>query len=275
MLRKSTVLSLVVFLVISGAAIISMHHYIEKRKVNAPETLSNENIPKSVAIIMDGNGRWAKNRNLGINEGHRKGAETLEKILEHAEKIGIESLTIYTFSTENWERSKEEVGYILSLVDSYLDRYQDKFEEKNIRFKVIGDIDKLDQNTIAKIRELEKKTAENNSLFLNVAFSYGGRAEIVDAAKNIARDVKSNRLSIDDINEDMFKKYLYNPDIIYPDFVIRTGAQLRISNFLLWEISYSELYFTNVLWPDFDEKCLDAAIEEFKNRKRTYGKRKI
>ncbi|MDR2777338.1 MAG: di-trans,poly-cis-decaprenylcistransferase [Rickettsiales bacterium] len=229
--------------------------------------------PESVAIIMDGNGRWANSRNLDISQGHRKGAETLEKITEYAEKIGIRSLTLYTFSTENWNRSEKEVGYILELVRSYLDGYLDKLVENNVRLRVIGDLDRLDQSMRTKIEELERKTAKHDGLFLNIAFSYGGRAEIVNAAKNIALDVKSGRLRTDDINEDTFKNYLYNPDIVYPDLVIRTGGYLRLSNFLLWEISYSELYFTDVLWPDFDEKCLDLAVEEFKNRKRTYGRR--
>ncbi|MDR1494799.1 MAG: di-trans,poly-cis-decaprenylcistransferase [Rickettsiales bacterium] len=234
---------------------------------------SGGNFPESIAIIMDGNGRWAKKRNLDVNHGHKKGAETLEKILEHARKAGVKSLTFYTFSTENWGRSEEEVGYILALVSFYLDNYLDRLAENNVRLKIIGDLERLDQGTRKKIHDLEEKTANNNGLSLNIAFSYGGRAEIVNAAKNIALDVKSGKLQVGDIDEELFKRYLYNPDIVYPDLVIRTGSYLRISNFLLWEISYSELYFTDVLWPDFDEKCFDLAIEEFKNRKRTYGRR--
>ncbi|MDR3078467.1 MAG: di-trans,poly-cis-decaprenylcistransferase [Rickettsiales bacterium] len=233
----------------------------------------DENFPRSLAIVMDGNGRWAKKRNLTVNMGHRRGAEVLERILEHVQRRGIRSLTLYAFSTENWERSGEEVNYLLGLVDSYLDNYFDRLSEKNVRVKIIGDLGRLSPAMREKIRGLEERTAGGDEMFLNVAFSYGGRAEIVNAAKNIAMDVKSGKLEAGDIDEELFRRYLYSPEMEYPDLVIRTGGYLRLSNFLLWQISYSELYFTNVLWPDFDEKCLDLALEEFKNRKRTYGRR--
>mgnify|MGYP001058863836 CR=1 FL=1 len=230
-------------------------------------------IPTSVAIIMDGNGRWAQKRKLPVSYGHKKGADNLIKILKHAKSIDIKSLTLYAFSTENWKRPKDEVDYILNILNNYLDEKSEIFMKNDIKLKFIGDLTKLDGEVLRKIANLEKET-ENNTLILNIAFSYGGRAEIVNATKNIAVDYKNNKIDINDINEELFKKYLYNPEIIYPDLVIRTGGDMRISNFLLWEISYSELYFTNTLWPDFKEKDFDKAIKNYKKRKRTYGERK-
>jgi undecaprenyl diphosphate synthase len=238
------------------------------------ENLKN-NIPKSVALMLDGNGRWARKRNMDVSFGHRKGVDTLEKVLNRAKDIGIESLTVYAFSTENWKRPASEVNFLLKLIDENIDGYLEKFMTNNVKLRVMGDLDRLDENLRVKIRAAEEKTANNDGLFLNIALSYGGRAEIVNAAKNISADVKSGKLAIEEINEDVFKKYLYNPDIIYPDLLIRTGGDLRISNFLLWEISYSELYFTDVLWPDFNEKKFDAAIKDYKKRRRTYGQRQV
>lgn len=235
--------------------------------------VDDDTVPTSVAIIMDGNGRWAQKRKLPISYGHKKGADNLIKILEHAKNIGIKSLTLYAFSTENWKRPKDEVDYILSILNNYLDEKSEIFMKNDIKLKFIGDLTKLDGEVLRKIANLEKET-ENNTLILNIAFSYGGRAEIVNATKNIVVDYKNNKIDINDINEELFKKYLYNPEIIYPDLVIRTGGDMRISNFLLWEISYSELYFTNTLWPDFKEKDFDKAIKNYKKRKRTYGERK-
>jgi undecaprenyl diphosphate synthase len=231
------------------------------------------NFPKSIAIIMDGNGRWAKKRHLPVGEGHRKGMEALERILDHARKIGVKSLTIYAFSLENWQRPKNEVDYIMTLVSSYLDKNVDTLMENNVKLRVIGNLDMVSPEMRSRMLTAEKKTASNSKFFLNIAFSYGGKNEIIDASRNIALDVKNGKLDAEEINETVFKRYLYNPEIIYPDIVIRTGGNLRISNFLLWEISYSELYFTDTLWPDFNEKAFDIAIEDFMKRKRTYGKR--
>lgn len=232
------------------------------------------NFPYNIAIIMDGNGRWAQNRKLSINAGHKEGGKNLLRILKHAKNIGVKSLTLYAFSTENWKRPKAEVDFIMQMFSSYLIENGDKITEDSVNFKVIGDRNGLSKEIILKIDELEAKTQDNNSLFLNIAFNYGGRSEILYAVKNIISDVRNNIINDINIDEDLFKKYLYNPDIIYPDLIIRTGGELRISNFLLWELSYSELYFTDILWPDFNEKALDKAIEDFKKRKRTYGERK-
>lgn len=233
-----------------------------------------ENFPESVAIIMDGNGRWAQKRGFEIRYGHKQGAENLIKILQYSKKIGIKSLTVYAFSTENWKRPKAEVNSIIRLLKFYLEKNKNEFKTNNVKLKVIGCLDGLDKNIVQNIRNIEKETENNDGLYFNVAFGYGGRKEIVDATKKIVKDVKNGILDINDLDENIFKKYLYNEEIIYPDLVIRTGGDLRLSNFLLWEVSYSELYFTDTLWPDFDEKALDLAINNFKHRKRTYGERK-
>lgn len=236
--------------------------------------MNNKNL-KSIAIIMDGNGRWAQRRGFEIRYGHKKGADNLLRIVEHCTKIGIESLTVFAFSTENWKRPTREVNSLMRLLTYYLSKNENSFEKNNIKLKVIGNLfdDKLDKNIVNKILEIEKNT-KNNTFNLNIAFNYGGRQEIVQASKKIANDVKNGIINIEDINEDSFKNYLYNPLIIYPDLLIRTGGDTRISNFLLWEMSYSELYFTDTLWPDFDEEQLDIAINNFNQRVRTYGERK-
>ena len=231
-------------------------------------------LPKSIAIIMDGNGRWAQKRGFEIRYGHKKGVDALIKILDYSKKIGIKSLTVYAFSTENWKRPQREINSIIRLLQFYLRNNEQEFYKNNIKLSVIGDLSKLDKKTIDEIRDIEEKTKNNNDFYFNIAFSYGGRREIVDASKKIAKDFKDGKIDINSLDEDVFKMYLYNPDIIYPDLIIRTGGDIRISNFLLWEMSYSELYFTDTLWPDFDEKALDLAIDNYKHRKRTYGERK-
>ena len=231
-------------------------------------------LPKSIAIIMDGNGRWAQKRGFEIRYGHKKGVDALIKILDYSKKIGIKSLTVYAFSTENWKRPQREINSIIRLLQFYLRNNEQEFYKNNIKLSVIGDLSKLDKKTIDEIRDIEEKTKNNNDFYFNIAFSYGGRREIIDASKKIAKDFKDGKIDINSLDEDVFKMYLYNPDIIYPDLIIRTGGDIRISNFLLWEMSYSELYFTDTLWPDFDEKALDLAIDNYKHRKRTYGERK-
>lgn len=231
-------------------------------------------LPKSIGIIMDGNGRWAQKRGFEIRYGHKKGVDALIKILDYSKKIDIKSLTVYAFSTENWKRPEREVNAIIRLLQFYLKNNEQEFYKSKIKLSVMGDLSKLDKKTVDKIREIEEKTKNNEDFYFNVAFSYGGRREIIDASKKIAKDFKDGKIDINTLDEDVFKTYLYNPDIIYPDLIIRTGGDIRLSNFLLWELSYSELYFTDTLWPDFDEKALDLAIDNYKHRKRTYGERK-
>ncbi|MDR0572210.1 MAG: di-trans,poly-cis-decaprenylcistransferase [Rickettsiales bacterium] len=232
-----------------------------------------ENYPNNIAIILDGNGRWAQKRGLPISLGHKRGAEVLENIVRYCGKIGLRSLTIFIFSTENWKRPVEEVNYLMDLFNNYIDRFLAEKESSNIRTKFIGNFDKLEPKLLDGIRKIEEKTKSNTGLKFDIALSYGGRLEVVDACKKFAKDFKDGKIMLDDLKEDTFKNYLYDSEINYPDLVIRTGGNYRLSNFLLWELSYSELYFTDTLWPDFDENSLMQAIENFQQRKRTFGER--
>jgi undecaprenyl diphosphate synthase len=257
------------------ALLVGTISYIVKEKLALDRSYRKKmtDFPKSIAIIMDGNGRWAQKRNIPIQEGHAAGVKTLEKILTHAQKIGVQSLTLYIFSTENWKRSTEEVHNIFQLLEQYVDNFASELEKNKVRLKILGNLDQLETSLQKKLHNLEIRTASHSKFFLNLAINYGGRREIVDAAKKIALDVQRHKLKIDQIDENSFKRYLYNPDIMYPDLVIRTGNLYRLSNFLLWEMSYSELYFSTALWPDFNEKMLDDIVEEYQRRRRTYGGR--
>ena len=232
-------------------------------------------IPKHLAIIMDGNRRWARENNLTpVSLGHKKGAETLEKITKYCNKIGIKYLTVYAFSTENWKRAKDEVGAIMTILEKYLDRFINSIEPLSVKFRVLGDIEtnSLNDSLRNKIIELQEKTKNNTGLQLNVAFNYGGRAEILRATKLIAKKVKNNELDIEDINEEVFSNHLYTAGQDDPDLVIRTSNELRTSNFLPWQITYSELLFVDKYWPDFTEEDVDNAIEIYNNRNRRIGK---
>lgn len=231
----------------------------------------NNSIPKHVAIIMDGNGTWAKKRGLPRNMGHRKGAKTLVDITKAANELKIEYLTVFAFSTENWSRPKEEVEYLMSLPQTLLSEYKDDMKNDNIKFKVIGSHKGLSLEQIEKIEEAERETANNTGLNLIVAFNYGSQDEIIEASKNIVNDVLKNKLNLQDLTKEKFSEYLYTKDIPAVDLLIRTSGQYRISNFLLWQISYSELYFTKTLWPDFKKKDLEKAILSYKGRDRRFG----
>ena len=221
-------------------------------------------VPDHIAIIMDGNGRWAKKRGLPRTFGHREGAASLRKVITHAAKLGVKYLTVYAFSTENWKRSKEEVSALMFLFKSYIKNEEKNIMENNIRFMVSGRTDNVSPALLKAIRALEEKSKNNTGLTFNIAFNYGGRAEIVDAVNRI---IKSG---VESVDEESFSKYLYR-DIPDPELLIRTSGELRISNFLLWQIAYSEIYITDTLWPDFDEKELEKAIEEFNKRDRRFG----
>ena len=221
-------------------------------------------VPDHIAIIMDGNGRWAKKRGLPRTFGHREGAASLRKVITHAAKLGVKYLTVYAFSTENWKRSKEEVSALMFLFKSYIKNEEKNIMENNIRFMVSGRTDNVSPALLKAIRALEEKSKNNTGLTFNIAFNYGGRAEIVDAVNRI---IKSG---VESVDEESFSKYLYH-DIPDPELLIRTSGELRISNFLLWQIAYSEIYITDTLWPDFGEKELEKAIEEFNKRDRRFG----
>ena len=233
--------------------------------------MANNSIPRHVAIIMDGNGTWAKKRGLPRNMGHRKGAKTLVDITKAANELKIEYLTVFAFITENWSRPKEEVEYLMSLPQTLLSEYKDDMKNDNIKFKVIGSHKGLSLEQIEKIEEAERETANNTGLNLIVAFNYGSQDEIIEASKNIVNDILKNKLNLQDLTKEKFSEYLYTKDIPSVDLLIRTSGQYRISNFLLWQISYSELYFTKTLWPDFKKKDLEKAILSYKGRDRRFG----
>ncbi len=230
----------------------------------------NKNIPKHIAIIMDGNGRWAKKRLLTRKFGHREGAKTLKKITEYCEKIGIENLTVYAFSTENWKRSEKEVNDLMNLLEEYIDKFIAENEDTNLKVKIIGDKTRLSENLQNKIKTIEEISLNHTGISLNLAINYGGRDEIVRATKKMANDIKNEIVHIDSINEETFVNYLDN-DVVDPEILIRTSGEFRLSNFLLWQIAYTEIFIIDKLWPDFTEKDIDDVIEKFKNRERRFG----
>lgn len=221
-------------------------------------------IPSHIAIIMDGNGRWAEKRGLPRTLGHKEGAAALRKIITYAGEIGIKYLTVYAFSTENWKRSKDEIDALMFLFKTYLKNEEKNIMKNNVRFLVSGRKEGVSPSLLKAIKNLEDKSKDNTGLTLNIAFNYGGRAEIIDAVNSILK------LGVDHIDEENFSKYLYN-DIPNPELLIRTSGEFRISNFLLWQIAYSEIYITDALWPDFNEKELDKAIESYNERDRRFG----
>jgi undecaprenyl diphosphate synthase len=229
---------------------------------------------RHVAIIMDGNGRWAKKRNLPRLEGHRKGAEAVKKAIKASQELGIEYLTLYAFSTENWKRSKEEIDGLMNLLEEFINSNLKDLNEQNIRFKTIGRIEEFPETTYKKILEAIESTKNNDKGTLVLALNYGGRAEIIDTAKKLARKALNKDLQIDEITEDLFADNLYDNTIPDPDIMIRTSGEFRLSNFLLWELSYSEIYITDVLWPDFNRDEFLKAVERCRNRERRFGGRK-
>ena len=224
-----------------------------------------------LAIIMDGNGRWAKKNNLPRTAGHYKGVETIRNITIHANKLGIKCLTVYAFSTENWKRSQDEVSYIMSLPKVFVDSYLKELIENNVRLMMIGEKDRLPKETRDILEYAIDKTKNNTGLILNFAVNYGGRDEIIRACKKYALDYKDGKVT--DLDEETFKNYLYTKDLPEVDLLIRTSYELRVSNYLLYQIAYSEFIFTETLWPDFTPEELDKYIEEYENRKRNFGGR--
>lgn len=228
-------------------------------------------VPRHVAIIMDGNGRWAQRRGLARIKGHEQGAESVRAAIRAAKKLGVEYLTLYAFSVQNWIRPQDEVSALMKLLKRYLSEKLYEFHENKIRFRAIGrlhDLPKVVQEEIARVTEETSHYTEGN---LILALSYGGRDELVDAMKAIGHEVKDGTLDPDQIDEDAIKKHLYAPDVPDPDLMIRTSGEMRISNFLLWQLSYAEFYITDVHWPDFREEHFEEAIEAFKQRHRRFG----
>lgn len=224
-------------------------------------------IPKHVAIIMDGNGRWAQKKGLPRRKGHKEGVNTLKKIVKAAGEIGINYLTVYAFSTENWKRPDKEVNFLLNLFENTIKNELDELKEKNVHINVIGRKKTLPSNLVKQIEYLENETAKESDLILNIAFNYGGRAEIVDTAKKILKE----KIEVEDIDEKKFSSYLYFSNIPDVELLIRTGGEKRLSNFLLWESAYAELYFADIFWPDFSKENLEEAVDEFNQRNRRFG----
>lgn len=236
--------------------------------------MTDRYIPKHIAIIMDGNGRWAKEKNLPRNEGHRRGTRALEKIISYADKIGVEHLTVYAFSTENWKRPQEEIDGLMKLFERYLDKQLKKVDKDNHRFDVMGDLESshIPQTLKEKILLLQNKTKDKPGMSFHMAFNYGGRDEIIRACKKIIYDVENDKLKANQVDEVLFSSYLDTKDIPDPDLMIRTSGEIRTSNFLPWQLTYSEFYFASCLWPDFTTKEFDKAIDEFNQRQRRFGK---
>ena len=235
------------------------------------DNIEKDLLPKHIAIIMDGNRRWAREKGIDTKLGHKAGAETLEKIASFANEIGIKYMTVYAFSTENWKRTKEEVGALMLLLKAYLDKFLNKESLRNIKIRVLGDIENLDKGIKESIERIVEKSKNNTGLTLNIAFNYGGRAEIVRAVKRISEKVKNDELELEEINEEIVENNLYTVGEPNPDLLIRPGGELRISNFLLWQLAYTEFVFTNKYWPDFSEEDLLKAINIFETRNRKFG----
>lgn len=228
-------------------------------------------IPNHVAIILDGNGRWAKKRNMPRNYGHIKGSDNVENICKAADEFGIKYLTVYAFSTENWKRPKDEVNALMKLLRNYLKDCIKKANKNNMRVRVIGELGALDEDIRSAILKLHEVSEKNTGLNFTIALNYGARDEMIRAMKRVMEDAKEGKIKEEDLNEEMFANYLDTKGLPEPDLMIRTSGEQRLSNFLLWQLAYTEFYFTDVLWPDFDKEELWKAILYYNNRERRYG----
>lgn len=234
------------------------------------ESLSN--LPRHIAIIMDGNGRWAKGRGLPRMMGHRAGGESVDVVVRTCAELGIEALTLFAFSTENWNRSREEVDMLMQMLLESLDSKLEKIQKNRVRFNAIGQLDQLPREVREKIARNIELTQSNSGLKLTLALSYGGRREIIDAVKKLCLAVQEGHFSMNQIDEESFRQFLYAPDLPDPDLLIRTSGEMRLSNFLLWQSAYTELYVTDTLWPDFRRPDLVKAIEAYQRRERRFGR---
>lgn len=237
--------------------------------MNHIEQIDMSNVPQHIAIIMDGNGRWAQQRGLDRSEGHQAGAATVRKLVEHALKLGVKYLTLYTFSTENWKRPVAEVAALMALLFESIE--EEIFVKNNVAFRIIGDLEKLPENVRERLNACMERTAKNDSMTLVLALSYSSKWEITEAVRSIATKVKNGELAAEDINDNIISDELTTSFMPDPDLLIRTGKEQRLSNFLLWQAAYSEFYFTEVLWPDFGKEELYKAVYEYQTRQRRYG----
>ncbi|MEI6831600.1 MAG: isoprenyl transferase [Candidatus Omnitrophota bacterium] len=233
--------------------------------------LAENNIPKHIAFIMDGNGRWAKERGLARTAGHRQGIKRVKEIIRGAGELGIEVVTFFTFSTENWDRPKKEIDMLMRYLGKFLDSEIKELERNNMRFQVIGQNEPLPKIIQKKIQAAQNRTKDNTGLVVVLALNYGSRQEIVDAAKGFATSVLKDNALLEQVTCEIFSRYFYTADLPDPDLLIRTSGEMRISNFMLWQLSYAELYFSNKYWPDFTIDELKEAISDFKKRERRFG----
>jgi len=244
---------------------------IRNFKINRNELFDKDKLPQHLAIIMDGNGRWAERRGLPRSAGHREGAKAVRRVITNCLDFNIPILTIFAFSTENWKRPKKEIIYLIKLFERVLSKEKANLVKNNIKINFIGRLDNLPNSLTEKMKELHESTKRNNKLILNIAINYSGRTEIVDALKSILLKIDNKKLSIEEINENIIRDNLYTHNLPDPDLLIRTAGEMRISNFMLWQIAYTELWVTPVFWPDFDENNLVEAIRNFQKRVRKYG----
>ncbi|MED3762586.1 isoprenyl transferase [Ureibacillus terrenus] len=241
----------------------------EKRESELDSNI--EEIPSHIAIIMDGNGRWAKRRAMPRIAGHQEGMKTVRRIARVADELGVKVLTLYAFSTENWKRPKTEVEYLMSLPEKFLDEFLPEIMERNICVQMIGEKEGLPEHTKRAINKAMEKTKNNTGLILNFALNYGSRAEIVKAMKSMMKEVQEGKLTIEEITEETVNQYLMTSHLPEPDLLIRTSGEVRLSNFMLWQLAYTEFWFTETLWPDFDEEDFMEAIQAYQKRNRRYG----
>lgn len=253
--------------------LVGYHRETEKTDTDHKRihTLQKGPLPRHVAIIMDGNGRWAKSRGMPRVAGHRAGMKTVRHITRAADDLGIEALTLYSFSTENWKRPKEEVNYLMGLPGEFLRTDLDELVARNIQVRMLGEEDQLPGHTRDAILKFKEATRDNTGMILSFALNYGSRAEMIRAMHGIIDDVISGKLEKETVDEDYFGSTLYTADLPEPDLMIRTSGEVRISNFMLWQLAYSELWFTDVLWPDFTREMFFEAIDDFQRRSRRYG----
>lgn len=244
--------------------------FFNKRKQKTVEIKLND-VPNHVAIIMDGNGRWAEKRGLPRIAGHKEGMDVVKRIVKSAVKHKVKTLTLYAFSTENWKRPKAEVEYLMKLPKEFLHIYLPELNENNVRIETIGELSSLPEHTIKAINYAKEQTEMNDGLILNFAINYGSRYEIMRAIKDVSKDIKDGKVNIEQLDEKLFSNYLYTKNIADPDLLIRTSGEQRLSNFLLWQLAYAEFWFTDVLWPDFNEEIFEQALDDYRKRKRRYG----
>lgn len=242
-----------------------------KKDLNKDILLDMNKIPQHIAIIMDGNGRWAKKRKLPRSVGHKAGVETIRKIVKESKRLGIKYLTLYAFSTENWKRPKEEVGALMQLLVAYLKKEVEELHKNGVKIKVLGDVSKFPEECEIELNKAMEKTKNNTDINLNLALNYGGRDEIVRAMSLIVEDLENNKIKKEDICEGLISNYIYTKGMPDPDLIIRPSGEQRLSNFLLWQCAYSEFWYSDIAWPDFKEEDLQKAILDYQNRDRRFG----